>query len=137
MRISDWSSDVCSSDLGGARGRAQIGVIEALEARGLRISSVAGSSSGALVGGVYAAGKLREFREGFEKLTRGQFLRLLDPVVGRPGMIGGQRLVDAMSEVVGDPRIRSEEHTSELQSLMRHSYALFCLQKQRNGMILE
>src|SRR3546814_18243850 len=71
MRISDWSSDVCSSDLGG----------------------------------VYAAGKLREFREGFEKLTRGQFLRLLDPVVGRPGMIGGQRLVDAMREVVGDPRI--------------------------------
>jgi NTE family protein len=66
---------------------------------------VAGSSSGALVGGVYAAGKLREFREGFEKLTRGQFLRLLDPVVGRPGMIGGQRLVDAMREVVGDPRI--------------------------------
>src|SRR3546814_1592531 len=72
---------------GGARGLAQIGVIEALEARGLRIASVAGSSSGALVGGVYAAGKLREFREGFEKLTRGQFLRLLDPVVGRPGMI--------------------------------------------------
>src|SRR3546814_10718420 len=90
---------------GGARGLAQIGVIEALEARGLRIASVAGSSSGALVGGVYAAGKLREFREGFEKLTRGQFLRLLDPVVGRPGMIGGQRLVDAMREVVGDPRI--------------------------------
>src|SRR3546814_4483238 len=91
---------------GGARGLAQIGVIEALEARGLRIASVAGSSSGALVGGVYAAGKLREFREGFEKLTRGQFLRLLDPVVGR-----------------------SEEHTSELQSLMRISYAVFCLKK--------
>src|SRR3546814_12968565 len=79
MRISDWSSDVCSSDLGGARGLAQIGVIEALEARGLRISSVAGSSSGALVGGVYAAGRLREFREGFERLSRGEFLRLLDP----------------------------------------------------------
>ena len=90
---------------GGARGLAQIGVIEALEARGLRVASVAGSSSGALVGGVYAAGKLREFREGFEKLTRGEFLRLLDPVVGRPGVIGGERLVDAMREVVGDPRI--------------------------------
>src|SRR3546814_13919434 len=107
MRISDWSSDVCSSDLGGARGRAQIGVIEALEARGLRISSVAGSSSGALVGGVYAAGRLREFREGFERLSRGEFLRLLDPVFRRPGVIAGARLVDAMREVVGDPR--SEE----------------------------
>jgi NTE family protein len=90
---------------GGARGLAQIGVIEALEARGLRIVSVAGSSSGALVGGVYAAGKLREFREGFERLSRGEFLRLLDPVLGRPGMIAGTRLVDAMREVVGDPRI--------------------------------
>ena len=90
---------------GGARGLAQIGVIEALEARGLKIVSVAGSSSGALVGGVYAAGRLREFREGLERLSRRDFLRLLDPVMGRPGLIAGQRLVDAMREVVGDPRI--------------------------------
>ncbi|GAB3310111.1 patatin-like phospholipase family protein [Luteimonas notoginsengisoli] len=90
---------------GGARGLAQIGVIEALEARGLDIVSVAGSSSGGLVGGVYAAGRLREFREGFERLSRRDFLRLLDPVMGRPGLIAGQRLVDAMREVVGDPRI--------------------------------
>ena len=92
-------------DAGGARGLAQIGVIEALEARGLDIVSVAGSSSGGLVGGVYAAGRLREFREGFERLSRRDFLRLLDPVMGRPGLIAGQRLVDAMREVVGDPRI--------------------------------
>src|SRR3546814_10603603 len=90
---------------GGARGLAQIGVIEALEARGLRIASVAGSSSGALVGGVHAAGRLREFREGFERLSRCEFLRLLDPVFRRPGVIAGERLVDAMREVVGDPRI--------------------------------
>jgi NTE family protein len=90
---------------GGARGLAQIGVIEALEARGLQVVSVAGSSSGALVGGIHAAGRLREFREGMERMTRGEFLRLLDPVIGRPGMIGGQRLIDAMREVVGDPRI--------------------------------
>ena len=92
---------------GGARGLAQIGVIEALEARGLQIVSVAGSSSGALVGGVYAAGKLREFREGMERITRGEFLRLLDPVIGQPGLIGGHRLVAAMREVVGDPNIES------------------------------
>src|SRR3546814_7960519 len=102
------------------------------------VSQVAGSSSGALVGGVHAAGRLREFREGFERLSRGEFLRLLDPVFRRPGVIAGERLVDAMREVVGDPRIeelpipftaaavRSEEHTSELQSLMRLSYAVFC-----------
>src|SRR5690606_27281350 len=40
-----------------------------------------------------------------ERITRGGFLRLLDPVIGQPGLIGGHRLVAAMREVVGDPRI--------------------------------
>jgi len=48
---------------GGARGLAHIGAIEELEARGHRITSIAGCSMGALVGGVYSAGKLKEFRE--------------------------------------------------------------------------
>ena len=91
---------------GGARGLAQIGVIEAIQARGLRIVSVAGSSSGALVGGVFAAGKLAEFREGIEALDRGAFLRLLsDPALGEGGLFHGHRLVAAMREVVGDPDI--------------------------------
>ena len=93
---------------GGARGLAQIGVIEAIEARGLRIASVAGSSSGALVGGVFAAGKLAEFREGIEALDRGAFLRLLsDPALGEGGLFHGHRLVAAMREVVGDPDIET------------------------------
>ena len=48
---------------GGARGYAHIGVIEELLAQGYEIRSIAGSSMGALVGGVYAAGKLDEFRD--------------------------------------------------------------------------
>lgn len=92
---------------GGARGLAQIGVIEVLEARGFEIVAIAGSSSGALVGGVHAAGRLAEFREGMERLSRGEFLRLLDPVLGRPGLISGHKLVDAMREVVGNPDIES------------------------------
>jgi NTE family protein len=92
---------------GGARGLAQIGVIEALQARSLDIVAVAGSSSGALVGGIFAAGKLREFRERLETMDRVDFLRLVDPVVGRPGILRGHRLVDAMREVVGDPPIES------------------------------
>ncbi|MFO7669556.1 MAG: patatin-like phospholipase family protein, partial [Bacteroidales bacterium] len=43
---------------GGARGIAHIGVIEELERRGFKISSIAGTSMGSLIGGVYAAGKL-------------------------------------------------------------------------------
>ena len=93
---------------GGARGLAQIGVIEAIQARGLRIDAVAGSSSGALVGGVFAAGKLAEFREAIEALDRGAFLRLLsDPALGDGGLFHGHRLVAAMREVVGDPDIET------------------------------
>ena len=93
---------------GGARGLAQIGVIEAIQARGLRIDAVAGSSSGALVGGVFAAGKLAEFRAAIEALDRGAFLRLLsDPALGEGGLFHGRRLVAAMREVVGDPDIET------------------------------
>ena len=90
---------------GGARGLAQVGVIEALCARGLNIVAISGSSSGALVGGIHAAGKLGEFREHIERLGRGDFLRLLDPVMGEGGLMRGEALVDAMREVVGNPRI--------------------------------
>ena len=47
---------------GGARGLAHIGAIEELESHGYHISSIAGCSMGALIGGVYAAGKMNEFR---------------------------------------------------------------------------
>jgi len=93
---------------GGARGLAQIGVIEALQARGLQIDAVAGSSSGALVGGIFAAGRLHEFREQLEAMTRGDFLRLLfDPAVGKGGLFHGDRLIERMREVVGNPDIET------------------------------
>ena len=92
---------------GGARGLAQVGVIEALCARGLNIVAVSGASSGALVGGIYAAGKLTEFREQMERLKRRHFLRLLDPVMGQGGLLRGDALVAAMQEVVGNPDIES------------------------------
>jgi NTE family protein len=90
---------------GGARGLAQIGVIEVLEERGLRIVTVCGSSSGALVGGIFAAGRLREFDARLRMMSRRDFLRLLDPGWRRSGVLRGARLVEAMREVVGDPLI--------------------------------
>ncbi|MDH5821752.1 patatin-like phospholipase family protein [Luteimonas sp. RD2P54] len=90
---------------GGARGLAQIGVIEVLEERGFEIVTISGASSGALVGGIHAAGRLREFDARLQAMSRRDFLRLLDPVLGRSGMLRGRRLVDAMREVVGDPLI--------------------------------
>lgn len=90
---------------GGARGLAQIGVIEVLQARGLDIEAVAGTSCGALVGGAFAAGKLDELRDWMTRTSRREMLRLLDPGLGRPAMFTGTRLVRALREVVGEPRI--------------------------------
>lgn len=90
---------------GGARGLAQIGVIEALQARGVDIVAVAGSSSGALVGGLFAAGKLEVYRDWLCSLGRNQMLRLLDPGLGGPALFRGERLMHALRELVGEPRI--------------------------------
>src|SRR3546814_1787253 len=100
MRISDWSSDVCSSDLQ-ALARLQPG--------GIVVASAA-NDAGA-------------------KSHEADLARIAGPLVSRskhkcrvfwtrPGADGG------------DAALRSEEHTSELQSLMRSSYAVFCLKKK-------
>ena len=90
---------------GGARGLAQIGVIEALEARGMNIVAIAGSSSGALVGGLHACGKLREYRQWLLSLDRPQMLRLLDPGFGRSALFEGTRLISALRDIAGSPKI--------------------------------
>lgn len=90
---------------GGARGLAQIGVIEALEARGIHIVAIAGSSSGALVGGLHASGKLPAYRDWLLTLDRRAMLRLLDPGFGRSALFEGARLIEALREIAGSPRI--------------------------------
>jgi len=107
---------------GGARGLAQIGVIEVLEERGFQVAAISGTSSGALVGGIHAAGRLREFDAGIQAMSRRDFLRLLDPAIGRGGMLRGNRLVDAMREVVGDPLIEDLRipFTAVAVDLVRH-----------------
>jgi NTE family protein len=90
---------------GGARGLAHIGAIEVLEAHGFRIVASAGTSMGALVAGVHAAGKLAEYRDWVCTLQRSDVLRLLDFAFGHPGLIKGERIVGALRELVGDRRI--------------------------------
>src|SRR3546814_3467861 len=99
MRISDWSSDVCSSDLyrGAARRRA---------ARTGDLRSRAGQSAGAA-----------------DAVGHGRF-------GARRNATREPALSDAGPRL--ERRLRSEEHTSELQSLMRISYAVFCLKKKNN-----
>lgn len=92
---------------GGARGLAHIGVIEALLAAGIEISAIAGSSMGALVGGIHAAGRLSDYRDWVCELQRGDVLRLLDFAFGHPGLIKGDRIIAALRELVGEHAIES------------------------------
>ena len=87
---------------GGARGYAHVGVIEELEAHGYAIRSIAGSSMGALVGGVYAAGKLKEYSEWVRPLQRLDVLRLLDWTVSGGGFIKGDRIIGALKALIGE-----------------------------------
>lgn len=86
---------------GGARGYAHIGVIEELEARGYEIGCIAGCSMGAVVGGIYAAGKLREYSEWTQSLDYLDVLRLLD-VSFRLGAIRGEKVFGKIHEIVGE-----------------------------------
>ena len=90
---------------GGARGLAHIGAIEELEAQGYHISSIAGCSMGALVGGVYAAGKLNEFREWMKTIDRKKMLGLIDFSLSLNHIVKGTRIIEAIMEFVPDVNI--------------------------------
>src|SRR3546814_3562318 len=112
MRISDWSSDVCSSDL------ALGGLVATLGPRAPFIAA-------AILAGLNALAMLFLLPETLDAAHRRPF-RLRDAhVIGafRPLFEAGR----------AGPLLRSEEHTSELQSLMRISYAVFCLKKKTNS----
>ncbi len=90
---------------GGARGLAHIGVIEELEAQGYRITSIAGCSMGALIGGFYAAGKLADYREWMTTIDRKKMRDLIDISLSWNHIVKGERIIEAMKEVVPDVRI--------------------------------
>ena len=87
---------------GGARGLAHIGAIEELKEQGYRITSIAGCSMGALIGGVYAAGKLEEFREWMKTVDRKKMLELTDFSLSLNHIVKGSRIIEAIMEFVPD-----------------------------------
>src|SRR3546814_1284632 len=114
MRISDWSSDVCSSDLRveqqrtvgpGGLGAQLVAVDELTAERGVVDRQDAGAAAAQAAAGLHAVE-----------------VEAAALVAARGRQVGHDAVV---------PAIRSEEHTSELQSLMRISYAVFCLKKNK------
>src|SRR3546814_10154732 len=106
MRISDWSSDVCSSDLGSARTGESVARPSDVTSRRSACGVTRRTES-------CSTGDVR-MRAAFARV-RAMAMASLAPEVKR----------------IWPPQPRSEEHTSELQSLMRISYAVFCLKKNR------
>jgi NTE family protein len=90
---------------GGAKGLAHIGVIEELDARGFEVVAIAGSSMGALIGGVYAMGKLDVYRDWVCALAKFDVLRLLDWTFSGGGLIKGDRIMDTLRALIGDIQI--------------------------------
>src|SRR3546814_6785328 len=127
MRISDWSSDVCSSDLiiaGERRWRA------AQRAQLHRIPAIVRDFNDAETLEIALIENIQ--REDLNPIEEAEAYRKLIAEFGHSQ--------EALSRLVGKSRshVRSEEHTSELQSLMRISYAVFCLKKNsKNKTILK
>lgn len=90
---------------GGARGLAHIGVIRWLEEHTFRIDRIAGSSIGAVVGGIHAAGKLDEFEAWVRAISRVDIVTFLDVAWGKGGLVKGDRIINALIDLVGDQSI--------------------------------
>lgn len=90
---------------GGARGLAHIGVIECLNARGYEIRAIAGTSMGALIGGIYAAGELLTYTRWVSALSKADVVRLLDFSFSSSGLVKGDRIIGVLKELIGDRKI--------------------------------
>ena len=90
---------------GGARGLAHIGVIQWLNEMGFAIQSIAGSSMGALIGGIYAAGELDTYTNWVLELERIDVLRLLDFSFSTQALFKGERIIEVLRELIGDRNI--------------------------------
>ena len=90
---------------GGARGLAHIGVIHWLEENGYEIKSISGCSMGALIGGIYAAGKLDTFEHWVRSITKLEIFTLLDLSWGKSGLVKGDKIINTLVDLVGDQKI--------------------------------
>jgi len=90
---------------GGARGLAHIGVIQCLEARGYEIRAIAGTSMGAVIGGIHAAGALETYAHWVTALSKADVVRLFDLSFSRSGLVKGDRIIAVLKQLIADRNI--------------------------------
>jgi NTE family protein len=112
---------------GGARGYAHIGAIQVLEERGFEIVSVAGSSMGALVGGLHAVGKLDDYVDWVQDLTQFDVIRLLDPSLSAPGAMRAAKILRRVDELLDGVSIEDMPvpYTAVATDLLAHKEVWF------------
>ena len=92
---------------GGAKGLVGIGVIEELERNGFIIKSVSGTSIGSVILGVYASGKLNEFKQWMLGLSRLDVFRLMDFTINKQGILKGKKIFNEMNFFFKDSLIEN------------------------------
>ena len=90
---------------GGARGLVHIGVIDWLEEHDYKIESISGASMGALVGGIYAAGKLDAYKKWVLTLDKGDVIKMLDLSFSLGGLFKGDKIINKLLDLVGKQQI--------------------------------
>ncbi|SHK47011.1 NTE family protein [Marinobacter antarcticus] len=112
---------------GGARGYAHIGAIEILAERGYNIIAISGCSMGALVGGMYAAGKMQDYKDWVTGLGQFDVLKLLDLTFNSVGAIRGEKIFSVVREMLGDIRIENLplHYTAVATDLLAHKEIWF------------
>lgn len=105
MRFAKKNSIALSLGGGGARGYAHIGAIRELERQGFQVTAIAGTSMGAVVGALYAAGKLDDFTAWASKLTRIDVVSLMDFSIGKAGAIKAERIFNVIDALLGNTLI--------------------------------
>lgn len=90
---------------GGPRGWAYIGAIEELVSRGYNITSVAGTSIGSLIGGIYAAGRLDDVKDWLFSLDAWKVFHLMDISLSKNHLVKGDKVIEALKEIVPDVNI--------------------------------
>ena len=106
-QVSDKSNKSISLVLscGGARGLAHIGIIEVLQEHGYSIDSVSGSSIGAVIGGVFAAGKLADYKDWICSLKSNDVIKLMDLTLSSQGLLKGDKVFNTMKRFMSDVNI--------------------------------